>query len=153
MNDLNSVTLIGRLTADPETKQVSNGNTMTEIRIANNRTYQKNGEKTEDVNFFTVICWGKRGEAVSKFLSKGKRIAVEGRLSQHNYETPAGDKINIIRVVAKDIEFLDSFKVKTDDAVQTDKPNSKNRKRAKDAGVESGIAVDPGDVENSEMPL
>ena len=81
--DLNRVTIIGRLTRDPELKYIQSGSAVANFSVANNRIYNtNNGERKEDVSYFDCIAWGKLGETVAEYMQKGRRIAVEGRLQQ-----------------------------------------------------------------------
>ncbi len=106
--DLNRITLIGRLTRDPELKYIQSGSAVTNFSIANNRIYTtNNGEKKEDVSYFDCIAWGKMGEILAEYCQKGRRIAVEGRLQQRRWEDQEGNKKSKIEIVADHIQFLD----------------------------------------------
>lgn len=84
--DINRVTLVGRLTRDPEQKEVSEGKKVTRLGVAtNHRTKPKEGEATEIVEFHNISLWGALGDKAQSFLAKGKRVLVEGRL--HYYQT------------------------------------------------------------------
>ena len=76
-NDLNHVTLIGRLTRDPELKTIGSGSTLCRVSIANNRSYTSGGEKREEVNFFNATAWGKRAEVLAQYAKKGTQLAIE----------------------------------------------------------------------------
>ena len=107
--DLNRVTIIGRLTRDPELKYIQSGSAVANFSIANNRIYNtNNGERKEDVSYFDCITWGKLGETVAEYMQKGRRIAVEGRLQQRRWEDQEGNKKSKIEIVADNIQFLDS---------------------------------------------
>lgn len=108
MANLNKVFLMGNLTRDPEFKYTTNGNTMSNIRIAVNRNFKtKDGEIKEKTLFLTVIVWGKQAEICNQYLSKGKLIFVEGRLEGRSWETPEGQKKSILEVCADRVQFLD----------------------------------------------
>lgn len=105
---INRVVLTGNLTKDAELKQTSGGMAIVKMRLAVNDR-RKNGQtgQWEDApNFIDVTMFGSRGEAVSRFLSKGKQIAVEGKLRWHEWESAAGEKRSALEVVADDIELL-----------------------------------------------
>jgi single-strand DNA-binding protein len=106
--DLNRVTIIGRLTRDPELKYIQSGSAVTNFSIATNRSYTtNNGEKKEEVSYFDCIAWGKMGEILAEYCKKGKRIAVEGRLQQRRWEDKDGIKKSKIEIVTDNIQFLD----------------------------------------------
>jgi single-strand DNA-binding protein len=88
--DINRVTLVGHLTHDPEQKEVATGKRVTRIGIAtNHRTKPKDGEVTEIVEFHNISLWGALGERATTYLTKGKRVLVEGRL--HYYKAKTAD--------------------------------------------------------------
>ena len=103
--DQNTVTIIGNLTRDPETKPAG-GTTITKFSIANNDT-KKVGEKYEDnASFFDISAWGKLGETCQNFLAKGKKVSVVGRLKQERWETENGEKRSKVTIDAKEVYFL-----------------------------------------------
>lgn len=90
---LNRVLLLGNLGADPELKMTSGGQAVLKMRLATSETYfDRNKQKQERVEWHSVVLWGKRAEALAKFLSKGARIAIEGGLRTSNYEDRDGNK-------------------------------------------------------------
>jgi single-strand DNA-binding protein len=105
---INRVVLTGNLTRDAELKQTSGGMAIVKMRLAVNdrRKNASTGQWEDSPNYVDVTMFGARGEALSRFLSKGKQIAVEGKLRWHEWESAAGEKRNGIEVVADDIELL-----------------------------------------------
>jgi len=84
---LNKVMLLGNLGADPELKMTQGGQAVLKLRLATTETYlDRNNTRQERTEWHSVTLWGKRGEALSKFLSKGERIFVEGSLRTSSYE-------------------------------------------------------------------
>ncbi len=84
---LNKVMLLGNLGADPELKMTQGGQSVLKLRLATTETYlDKNQTRQERTEWHSVTLWGKRGEALSKFLTKGERIFVEGSLRTSSYE-------------------------------------------------------------------
>lgn len=84
---LNRVTLVGNLGADPDLRSTSNGQSVMNMRLATTETYlDRNNERQEKVEWHNVTLWGKRAEALHKFLEKGSRILVEGKLQTSSYE-------------------------------------------------------------------
>jgi len=105
---INRVVLTGNLTRDAELKQTAGGMAIVKMRLAVNdrRKNASTGQWEDSPNYIDVTMFGSRGEAVSRFLSKGKQIAVEGKLRWHEWESAAGEKRSGIEVVADDIELL-----------------------------------------------
>jgi single-strand DNA-binding protein len=105
---INRVVLTGNLTKDAELKQTSGGMAIVSMRLAVNdrRKNASTGQWEDSPNFIDVTMFGSRGEAVSRFLSKGKQIAVEGKLRWHEWEAASGEKRSKLEVVADDIELL-----------------------------------------------
>ncbi|MFH1046374.1 MAG: single-stranded DNA-binding protein [Candidatus Omnitrophota bacterium] len=107
MANFNRVFLMGNLTRDPELRYTPSGTAVTNLRIAVNRRFKtQTGEIKEETTFLTVVAWGKQAETCSQFLSKGKPIFVEGRLQMRSWETPDGQKRNILEVRASRVQFL-----------------------------------------------
>jgi single-strand DNA-binding protein len=97
---MNSVTLVGRLTADPELRFTNTGTAVCEFSIAVDRV------GTDETDFFDVVAWAKTAEAVSAYLAKGHQVGVSGSLRQHRWETPEGDKRSRVKVNANQVDFL-----------------------------------------------
>jgi len=101
---LNKIILIGNLTKDPELSQTANGVAYCKMSIAVNRDFTNaNGERQAD--FFNIMTWRGLAENCKKYLSKGKKIAVSGRVETRTYEQD-GVKKYMTEVIADDIEFL-----------------------------------------------
>jgi len=100
---------IGRLTSDPERKDVGAGKVKTTFAIAVNRKYKdSSGALQEEVTYVPVVCWGGLAENVAKYQTKGKRVYVEGRLRIDSFENAEGERKKVVEVSAFTIEFLDS---------------------------------------------
>lgn len=112
--DLNKVTLIGNLTRDPETKEV-NGNKVARFGLATNYAWKdkKTGEKKEDVVFHNVSAWNGLGEVAGKWLKKGNKVFIEGRVNNRSYEKD-GVKKNYSEVVAKNMIMLSGKAAKSE---------------------------------------
>jgi len=107
--DFNRVILIGRLTRDVDLRQIQSGTSIASFSIANNRSYiTGSGEKREEVSFFNCILWGKQGEAFAKYVKKGHRVAVEGRLQQRSWQDKDGNNRSTIEIVADSFQFLEA---------------------------------------------
>ena len=108
MAGLNKVMLIGRLGADPEMRYTANGQAVTTFNLAVNRNWTgRDGERREDTEWVTVVCWEKLAETVSQYLQKGRQAFVEGRLQTRNWEGQDGVKRYKTEVVAATVQFLD----------------------------------------------
>lgn len=104
---INRVVISGNLTRDPELKSLPSGTSVLEMRMAVNdrRKNQQTGEWEDQPNYVDVIVFGQRGESLSRFLSKGSKIAVEGKLRYREWEKD-GQKRNKLEVVSDDIDFM-----------------------------------------------
>ncbi len=110
MNALNNkVQLIGYLGANPEVKTLKNNNKLARLSIATTERYtDKKGEKQENTQWHNIVAWGKTAELAERFLKKGSRTAITGKLSNRSYENQKGEKRYITEVVASEILFLDN---------------------------------------------
>ncbi len=106
---LNSVQLIGRLTADPELKYTPKGVPVCTFRIAVSRRIKdrETGDFKEDVTFLNCVAWRRLAEQADTFLKKGSAILLEGRLRSRSWETGDGQRRSTVEVVARRIQFLD----------------------------------------------
>lgn len=106
---LNKVQLIGNLTRDPELRYTPNGNAVCTFGIATNRYWTtESGEKREEVDFHKVVAWNKLAELCSQFLTKGRKVYVEGRLSTRNWTGQDGQQKSTTEVVIDDMILLDN---------------------------------------------
>jgi single-strand DNA-binding protein len=107
-SNINRVVLVGRLTSDPELRALPSGASVCGLRIACN-AMRKNadGEYSEKPNFFTVSVFGAVGESVHRYMSRGRRVAIDGRLDWREWETSEGAKRQAVEIVAESIQFLD----------------------------------------------
>lgn len=111
---MNQVTLIGRLTKDPELRYTGGSNkAVADINLAVNRIYKRDGQP--DADFFKVTVWGNQAENADKYLAKGSMIAVTGRIENNNYEDKNGVKHYGNVIQAERIEYLSQSKDKADD--------------------------------------
>jgi len=103
--DINNVVLFGRLTRDAELKYTVGGQAVCKFSIAVNRL-RKNGEQWEDeANFFDIVLWGKRGEALNQYLVKGKAVGVEGELRQDRWQQD-GQNRSKVEIIANNIQLV-----------------------------------------------
>jgi single-strand DNA-binding protein len=108
-NNINHVVLVGRLTKDPELRELSSGNSVCSLRLAcNSRRRDADGEYHERPNFFDVSVFGPQGENVERFMRKGSQIAVDGRLEWREWEGADEQRRQAVSVVADNVQFLGS---------------------------------------------
>ncbi len=107
--DINRVTLVGRLTRDPELKHLPSGSPVLEMGVAvNGRMQDGSGNWVDKPNFFDVKVFGNQAEFLAQHLAKGRRIGIDGRLDWRSWEAQDGTKRSKVDVVAQSIQFLDS---------------------------------------------
>ena len=107
--DLNKATLIGRLTADPESRTTPNGQTVVSFSIATNLVWKDaNGEKKEKTEFHNMVAWRKLAEIITQYLKKGSRIYIEGRLQTRSWEDQNGIKKYRTEIIADNMIMLDN---------------------------------------------
>lgn len=108
MSDLNRVTLVGRLTRDPEIRHTAGGMPIISFGLAvNGRQKDSSGQWAEKANFFDIKYFGDRFERLAQHLEKGRRIGVDGRLEWSSWETD-GQKRSKVEIVGNELQFLDS---------------------------------------------
>jgi single-strand DNA-binding protein len=107
---INRVVLVGRLTKDPELRSTGSGTSVLAMRLAFNDRWKNpsSGEWEERSNYIDVTLFGNRAEGLSRILSKGSRIGVDGRLRWSEWETPAGEKRSKVEAIVDELELLDS---------------------------------------------
>jgi single-strand DNA-binding protein len=106
--NINRVVLTGNLTADPELRALPSGTSVCRLRIACNtrRKDAATGAWVEKPNYFDVTAWGAQGENAHRFLSKGRGVAVDGRLEWREYQDSQGNKRQAIDIIADSVQFL-----------------------------------------------
>lgn len=101
---MNNVSLVGRLTRDPEVRDTQSGMKVAKFTLAIDRPFSKGEEKQTD--FPRVVCFGKTAENVGRFISKGRQVSVVGRLQTDSYQDKDGKRIYTTDVIADRVEFL-----------------------------------------------
>ena len=106
MASFNKVILMGNLTRDPELRVTASGLSICKLSMATNRVYQtRDGERKEEVTYVDVDAFGRQAETISKYMSKGRALLVEGRLKLDSWETPQGEKRSKLGVVLENFQF------------------------------------------------
>lgn len=106
----NKVILMGNLTRDPEVRTTPSGQSVANFSLAVNRTWKgADGQTQEAVSYIDCVAWGKAGEIIAQYLSKGRPVLVSGRLDQRTWEDKeSGGKRSKVEVVVEDFNFVDS---------------------------------------------
>lgn len=108
MYSLNRAMLLGNLTRDPEVRQISSGQTVCTFGVATNRTWNDaSGNKQEASEFHNVVAWGKLAEICGQYLTKGKKVYIEGRLQTRDWEGQDGIKRYRTEIVTENMIMLD----------------------------------------------
>lgn len=137
---INQVILLGRLTRDPEQRTTPSGRTVVSFSIAVDRAGQD-----DQADFFDVTAWEKLGELVMQYLSKGRRVLVQGRLRQDSWDDKeTGKRRSRIEVTATDVTFLDA----PSDSANTTASRNTNTKQA-----ETVADIDDKPIDLSEIPF
>lgn len=103
----NIVGLIGRLTKDPDVRELTSGSTVCSFTLAVDRSFKdKDGNKQTD--FIPVVAWGKTAELAGNYLSKGRQVGLKGRIQTRSYDANDGSKRYVTEVVAEELSFLSS---------------------------------------------
>jgi len=120
---LNKAQLIGNLTKDPELKYTPQGVAVCNFSVATNRTWKNaQGETQDEATFHRVIAWSKLAEICSKFLIKGKKVFIEGRISNRTWDDPQGQKHYVTEIVADELLLLDNKTSQANVNFQQDEP-------------------------------
>jgi len=143
---VNQVILMGRLTRDPEQRTTNTGKIIVSFSIAVDR-----GGQDDTADFFNINAWEKLGELVMQYLTKGRRVLVQGRLRQDRWDDKeSGKKQSRVEVTATDVTFLDG---PSDGARQSDSPSASSSSKSKptdDIVIED---IDDKPIDLSEIPF
>src|SRR5580765_1720313 len=106
--NINRVVLVGNLTKDPELRHTGGGTPVCSLRIAVNtrRKDGATGEWTDKPNYFDITVWGNQAESCNQYLSKGRPVAIDGRLEWREWEAQDGTKRQAVEVIAESVQFL-----------------------------------------------
>ena len=104
---INSVVLMGRLTADPELRTTTTGKSVCSFSIAVDRGYSKNAEERQ-ADFINIVAWENTANFVCRYFSKGSMIAIQGQIQTRRYEDKTGAKRTAFEVVAREVSFCGS---------------------------------------------
>lgn len=114
---MNKIILIGRLTKDVELRYTQVTNTaVASFTLAVDRKFTKS-DNEKQTDFFNLIAWNKLAENISKYLSKGKQVAISGRLETRSWNDESGQKHNTIEIIAEEASFIDPKNKKNNEAI------------------------------------
>ena len=104
--DINKVVLVGRLTRDAEQSYTQSGFALLKFSIAVNRNRKQGDQWIEEASFFDVTVFGRQGEAIASYMTKGKQVGVEGQLRQDRWEAQDGSKRSKVTIDANNVQLL-----------------------------------------------
>ena len=144
--NINRVIITGNLTRDPELRTLSgSGTSVCSMRIACNgrRRNNETNQWEDQPNYFDVTVWGAQGENCSRFLTKGRPVAIDGRLRWREWTAENGDKRQAVDIIAESVQFLGG----RDDAGSGNGNGYSSSVRAAD----SDVPIDTGDFERTPV--
>ncbi|MCG8183044.1 single-stranded DNA-binding protein [Tenacibaculum piscium] len=104
----NNVQLLGNLGKDPEIITLESGKKVAKFSLATNQIYKNStGEKIKDTQWHNIVAWNKTAEIIEKYVAKGRKVLVHGKLTYRSYETSAGEKRYMTEVVINELVLLD----------------------------------------------
>lgn len=136
---MNSVQLLGRLTRDPDVRYADSGSTIARFSLAVDRRFKQESGETAD--FINCIAFGKTAEFIEKFIFKGTKIALNGRIQTGSYTNKDGVKVYTTDVVVENVEFAES------------KNNNSNEVRNAEAPAQNGDFMSVPDSIDEELPF
>ena len=134
---MNKVILIGNLASEVEKKTTTSGITNATFRLAVQRRFT-NAQGVREADFLPIVCWRQTAEFASKYLLKGRRVAVEGSIQTRSYDAQDGTKRYVTEIIADNLEVLDKADTKPDSAQTVSK--------AQNVFGEGFVEVDDGDA-------
>lgn len=135
MQDINTLAITGNLTRDPELKKFDDGGAVCKIRVANNGRKKEGDEWVDAPNYFDVVIWGRQGEATAEYCSKGRKVAVTGKLRWREWEGESG-KRQAVEIHADTVAFIGS---------QKDQDQSQQQGQSDSDFAQPGTAAATGD--------
>jgi len=150
---VNKVILVGRVGADPELKNLQNDGKVVNFSIATSESFKgKDGTKTEKTEWHNIVAWGQLAEIISKNVSKGSQLYVEGKIQTRTWDDKDGNKKYTTEVVANQVTFLGSKK--TSDSSENGGEATKNTQNSEKSKVSTPAAVTTGNNDDdSDLPF
>lgn len=161
---LNRVQLIGNLTRDPELRYTPQGTAVCSFGLATNRSWTTDtGEKRDEAEFHRIVAWNKLAELCSQFLTKGKKVFVEGRLATRTWNAQDGTQKSTTEIIISDMILLDSMgrpaagdkEDEVEEAPKETKKKSKKEEKEETEEVPSGESSsnDSEEVAPDDIPF
>lgn len=113
---LNTVAVVGRLTADPELRTTATGTSVTTFTLAVNRDYVKKGEQRQ-ADFLDCVAWTNTAELICRYMKKGSQMAVAGSIQTRSFEDREGKKRKVTEILVNSVTFLTPYEAKKEDDV------------------------------------
>lgn len=147
----NKVILIGYLTRDVELKYTPSGTAIAKFGLATNRTYKDSmtGENKQEVMFIDVTVFGRSAEVANQYLSKGRKVLIEGRLVLDQWVDSAGNKRSKHSVVAEKVQFID-LKPSSGDNSSCNKPEPQTQPQPK---MQNNPNIPSIDIDEEDIPF
>jgi len=149
---MNKVFLVGRLTRDPELRYTGSNLATMRCAIAVDRQFVREGEE-RGADFINIVAFGNRAETMSKYLTKGSQIAIDGRIQTGSFDGQDGKKVYTTDVIVENFQFLDSKGSRNMDNVDMptdDIPNDEPKGDTSDPFADFGAKIE---VSDSELPF
>ncbi|MCL5004022.1 MAG: single-stranded DNA-binding protein [Patescibacteria group bacterium] len=150
---VNLAIIVGNLTRDPEMRYTPGGHAVTSFSVATNRSWVSEGQTHDEVDYHNVVAWNKLAELCNQFLSKGRKVYIQGRIQTRSWEDQSGVKKYRTEIVAEDMVILDSKKDRGEGLGEIgETAKEKSIKNAeKDTGGEPSSPVAQGEPPEPEL--
>jgi len=147
----NKVILMGNLTRDVELRTTPSGQTVANFSLAISRSWKgQDGQTQEQTSFINCVAWGKAGEIIAQYTSKGTPLLVSGRLDQRSYEDKDGNKRQAVEVVVEDFNFTGGGNRSESNDAPSSAPANSSSSKSKDVVIED---IDDKPIDLSEIPF
>lgn len=150
-DDINEVTLMGNITADPDLRFTPGGTAVMNFGMATNRRYKQGEEWTDEVTYHNVVVWGNMAQSLSTRIKKGTKVHVSGRLQVRTWDGNDGKKNYKTEVVAGNVILIDRYN-KDVDGSQSEAPAQK-RGKSKDSEPEFEPEASTDSIDPDELPF
>ncbi len=150
----NKVILMGNLTRDVETRTTPSGQTVGNFSLAVTRSWRgQDGQQQEQTSFINCVAWGKVGEIIAQYTSKGSPLLVSGRLDQRSYEDKEGNKRQAVEVVVEDFNFISGGRNNNSDDSYSPKPTGSKPSKPAKADVVPEELDEEEEIDLSDIPF
>jgi len=140
--DLNKVMIIGRLTRDPELRNIPSGHSVTSFGLATNRSWKgADGQKQDQVEFHNIVLWRRLAEVANQYLRKGSKVYIEGRLQTRDWTGKDGAQRRTTEIIGDSMIMLDSAP-RNAGAGNNSVPTQQNEQSAPQEVIEEEVKVE-----------